>query len=435
MLGGRASGRVRGAPGRVLVGLACSTVLLVACAEPSPSTQGTKGPEATQPTSSTSPVDSSAPTTAQPSPGSSAIAPSAPTTTTAKAFSETDCLPAQMIDPWNFESYGLFAGLELAVVSGFTSYTTTASFDLQGLEMEVDSDTAGRFSWHRLSGDPLDEEVPTGDWIITPGGAWIDSSGEWVHADPEELDDAWAIALAPWQLSSPATVYTQVYETLSGLDFAGCDEMEGRLVARYSGGPDSVGAYFGEEAGAVVSGGIEVWMDPKGFPMKVVTEATELHDLSVPRSMHWALTGLGTSIELEIPDEIAAETESWVPLLAAALPDRPCPEDATDGPCDVGVTINHDGRWTIDDGYGQETGPIDPNLLQPLKDALSSVDYAELGTLIRNGTCPRQLDDQGTVFLFPSLPSYELYASCRPFDENVAPYQEAMELISRLPMD
>jgi hypothetical protein len=340
-----------------------------------------------------------------------------------------------MIDPWGLESYGLFGGLDLAVVSGVTSYTATASLDLQGAEMEIDSETAGRFSWHRLSGDPLDDEAPSGDWIITPGGAWIQSSGEWVQADPADMGDAWAMALAPWQLSLPASVYSQVYGSLSGLDFAGCDELEGRLVAVYRGGPESVGSYFGEEAGAVVSGDIEVWMDPKGFPVKVVTEATELRDLSVPTSMHWSLTGLGTSIEMEIPEEIAAATGLWVPLLAAGLPDRPCPEGATDGPCDVGVMVYDDGKWTIDDGYGQETGSIDQTLLQPVKDALRRVDYSELGPLIRGGTCPTELDDQGSVILFPSLPSYELFASCHPFDESVAPYRQALDLISELPLD
>jgi hypothetical protein len=340
-----------------------------------------------------------------------------------------------MIDPWGLESYGLFGGLDLAVVSGVTSYTTIASFDLQGVEVEIDSETAGRFSWHRLSGDPLDGEVPSGDWIITPGGAWIQGSGEWVQADPADMGDAWAMALAPWQLSLPASVYSQVYGSLSGLDFAGCDEIEDRLVALYTGGPDAVGSYFGEEAGAVISGDIEVWMDPRGFPVKVVTEATEVRDMSVPKSMDWSLTGLGTSIEMEVPDEIATSTEQWVPLLAAGLPDRPCPEGATDGPCDVGVTVYDDGRWTIDDGYGQETGSIDQNLLQPVKDALGGVDYSGLGPLIRGGTCPTEFDEQGTVVLFPSLPSYELYASCRPFDENVAPYTEAMGLISELPLD
>ncbi|HEX6286505.1 MAG TPA: hypothetical protein VFZ80_03390 [Acidimicrobiia bacterium] len=340
-----------------------------------------------------------------------------------------------MIDPWSFESYGMFGGFELAVVSGAMSYTTTAEFVMEDVEVEIRSDTAGRFSWHRLGGDPLDREVPSGDWIITPGGAWIESSGEWVQADTGDIGDAWAMALAPWQLSLPGSVYTQVYGSLSGLDFAGCDEMEGRLVAVYRGGPDSVGAYFGEEAGAVVSGAIEVWMDPKGFPMKVVTEATEIVDLSVPRSMDWALTALGTSIEMEIPDEISVATELWVPLLAAGLPDRPCPEGATDGPCDLAVVVYGDGRWTVDDGYGQETGSIDLNVLQPLKDALSNVEYSELGPLIRNGTCPAELDDQGTVVLFPSLPSYELYASCRPFDDNVAPYREALELIAQVPLD
>jgi hypothetical protein len=176
-------------------------------------------------------------------------------------------------------------------------------------------------------------------------------------------------------------------------------------------------------------------MDPKGFPVKVVTEATELRDLSVPTSMHWSLTGLGTSIEMEIPEEIAAATGLWVPLLAAGLPDRPCPEGATDGPCDVGVMVYDDGKWTIDDGYGQETGSIDQTLLQPVKDALRRVDYSELGPLIRGGTCPTELDDQGSVILFPSLPSYELFASCHPFDESVAPYRQALDLISELPLD
>jgi hypothetical protein len=249
------------------------------------------------------------------------------------------------------------------------------------------------------------------------------------------MGDAWAMALAPWQLSLPASVYSQVYGSLSGLDFAGCDEIGDRLVALYTGGPDAVGSYFGEEAGAVISGDIEVWMDPRGFPVKVVTEATEVRDMSVPKSMDWSLTGLGTSIEMEVPDEIATSTEQWVPLLAAGLPDRPCPEGATDGPCDVGVTVYDDGRWTIDDGYGQETGSIDQTLLQPVKDALRRVDYSELGPLIRGGTCPTELDDQGSVILFPSLPSYELFASCHPFDESVAPYRQALDLISELPLD
>ena len=435
MLGGRVSERVRSAPRRVLVGLIGLTLSLVACAEPSPSTEESESSEATQPSSTMSSIDSSASPTTQPLPSSSAVAISAPTTSAVEAFSEGDCRTAEMIDPWGLESYGLFGGLELAVVSGVTSYTTTAEFDMNDLDIEIRSDTAGRLSWHRLGGEPLDDEVPSGDWIITPGGAWIQSSGEWVQADPADMGDAWAMALAPWQLSLPGTVYTQVYGNLSGLDYAGCDEMEGRSVAVYRGGPDSVGAYFGEEPGAVLSGSVEVWMDPKGFPTKVVTEATEVHDLSVPRSMHWTLTGLGTSIEMEIPDEIAAATKLWVPLLGAGLPGRPCPEGASDGSCDLAVMVYDDGRWTTDNGYGQETGSIDKNLLQPLKDAIDSVDYTELGPLIRGGTCPTELDDQGTVVLFPPLPSYELYASCRPFDENVAPYREAMELISQVPID
>lgn len=150
------------------------------------------------------------------------------------------------------------------------------------------SETGGLTTHVRVEMASQDEQTPT-EWIITPAGVWALMADEWVFHDPTEGESAFIVAIAPWQWSAPLNVYTQVYNVFPDLEPQRWERFDGREVVVYTGGADVVAQYWGEEPGDVVTGQIEVWVDPAGVPVKVTTEASEILDLSIPPRSEWSL--------------------------------------------------------------------------------------------------------------------------------------------------
>lgn len=191
-------------------------------------------------------------------------------------------------------------------VAGVIAYRVTVAYEHpEGVAYRVSSDTDGRVTWHRVEGATCGqvtecsaEGVEDGEWIITPAGVWTFVAGDWVNVDPSDPGTGWAMALAPWQLSEPRTIYGQVYEVFAELEPQRWIEVEGGEAIVYSGGADTVAHFFGEDAGDVESGRLEVWMDPTGFPLRVIADTTEVRDLSLPAMYDWSLSDLG-AIDIE----------------------------------------------------------------------------------------------------------------------------------------
>ncbi|HLF43264.1 MAG TPA: hypothetical protein VJA46_07035 [Acidimicrobiia bacterium] len=346
--------------------------------------------------------------------------------------------PTGGVDPWR--------EFDLVILAGVDTYRVAATFDNPaGVTFRVLSETAGRVSWHRIDGaeedgvvDNEEDGVMDSEWIITPAGVWTLSAGDWVQLDPSDLDAAWALALAPWQLSEPRAVYAQVYSVFADLEPQRWIEVEGREAVVYVGGADTVARFFGEQPGDVVSGQLEVWMDPAGFPLRVITNTTEARDFSIPATLEWSLSDLGAAIEMDLPDEISSATASATPILVWAETDSCSNPDPVSQRCETLIQVYGDGRWEIETTGGDpQSGTIDPSAVEPLRAALDAVDFAQLISLVSDGACSATFwDDQNKIVLFPTLPSSETFASCTlPHDPEQSPYREAFELISQLPID
>jgi hypothetical protein len=334
---------------------------------------------------------------------------------------------------------------DLSSLAGVHSHRSEATIEL-GAEgsLRTWSETAGLTTHVRVDSVPLVEGNPT-EWIITPAGVWALMAGEWVYHDPNEGESAFVVALAPWQLTSPLAVYARVYHVFSDLEPQRWETFDGRAVVVYTGGADAVARFWEEEPGAVATGHVEVWMDPEGFPRKLVAEADEIVDLSIPPRLEWLLRDVGAAIEFEIPDQVASAGTSTifdhsadgVPVLAVALL-RPCPaEEQTGGACYKLALVYEDGRWKID-GTDQEpmSGELAPSEVDSLLKALETADFVELRTLLFKNQCPTATGGEETVLVFPTVTGPESFASCTlVLDAGRSPYREAFELIEQLPID
>lgn len=333
---------------------------------------------------------------------------------------------------------------DLSTLAGVHSHRVEAEFDLgDDASFRTWSETAGLVTRVRVEVASLDERNPT-EWIITPAGVWALMDDEWVFYDPNEGESAFIVALAPWQFSAPFNVYAQVYHVFTDLKPQRWDRFDERDVVVYAGGPDLVARYWGEEPGDTGAGEIEVWMDPAGFPLKVTTAAREILDLSIPPRSEWLLHDLGAAIELELPEPVAAagfptifhHSPDGVPVLGVVYR-RPCPaqdQDAED--CTMLVLVYEDGRWKAESDQGPKSGNVEPSVVEPLVHALRSADFVELRTLLFQGECPTDTGGQETILVFPTVTGPEAFASCTlVINPEQSPYREALELITRLPID
>lgn len=357
------------------------------------------------------------------------------TTTTALLGSTEKEFPTiELVEPVSdLESWDEF---EFTVLGGMAAYRVTADWvnPEQELALQILSETAQGVSWHRV--DAEGGEVGDAESIITPFGAWALSAGQWIELDPSDLDDLWALALGSWRLTELRAIYAQVFDVFPDLEPTAWIDVEGRDAVVYVGGPDAVAGFFGEQPGDVDSGQIEVWMDPAGFPWKVLTSASEVRDLSIPITFDWSLTDLGETFELELPPEIAAATPA-LPLLAWAETGSCGSNNSSNQRCETVSVVFGDGRWEIHT-TGQElrTGTIEPSQVEPLKAALAAIDFTQLFDRVSNGECSDVWVDQETIVLFPTLPDAEAFASCTlPFDPGQTPYREAIELLAKLPTE
>jgi len=334
---------------------------------------------------------------------------------------------------------------DLSTIAGAHSHRVEAVVDLgEGGSVRTWSETAGLATRVRVEIAPFDERNPA-EWIITPGGVWALVADEWVFYDPNDGESAFIVALAPWQLSSPLSVYSRVYAVFRHLEPQGWQSFDGRDVVVYTGDTDVVAQYWDEQPGDVVSGHIEVWMDPAGFPVKVTTEASEILDLSIPPRSEWLLRDLGAAIELDLPEQVAAAgyptifhlSPDGVPVLGVVYI-RSCPAaNQTGADCSMSVLVYEDGRWKTD---GTEQDPnssnMAPSVVEPLLQALETADFVELRTLLFKGECPTATGGQETVLVFPTVTGPETFASCTLIlDPEQSPYREAFKLISELPLD
>lgn len=374
------------------------------------------------------------------------------TSTSSPSVSDVDFPDIELLDPdpTARESFDANTVLrlrppvfDLSTIARVHSYRTESMIDAREvLSFRTRSETAGLTTHVRVEVAPQNERNPT-EWIITPVGVWALMADEWVFHDPNEGESAFIVALAPWQLTAPLTVYTQVYNVFADLEPQRWDSFDGRQVVVYTGGTDVVAGYWGEEPGDVVTGRIEVWMDPGGFPVKVISEASEVRDASIPTRMEWLLHDLGAAIELELPEQVAVagnstifqQSPGGVPILVVSYR-RPCPAgEQADGDCSMLVLVYEDGRWTS----GREdpkSGQMPSSMVQPLLQALETADFVELRTLLFEGECPTATGGQETILVFPTVTGPEAFASCTLIlDPQLSPYREAFELITELPLD
>lgn len=349
----------------------------------------------------------------------------------------------ELIDPSS--GVGASGEFDFLNVAGVIAYRVTAAYEHpDGVAYRVSSETDGRVTWHRVEGATCGQEtecsaegVANGEWIITPAGVWALVGGDWANVDTSDIDAAWTMALAPWQLSEPRTMYTLVYGVFAELEPQRWIEVEGREAIVYSGGADTVAHFFGEESGDAESGQLEVWMDPAGFPLRVIADTTEVRDFSLPASYDWSLSDLG-AIDIDLPDEIFAATAGNMPVLVWAETDSCASSDPGGQPCETLVQVYGDGRWDITTvERDPQSGTLPSSALDPLWAALDNVDSAQIATLVSNGQCSgADWLDQDAIVLFPSLPAAETFASCTsPFDPEESPYREAVELIALLPIE
>jgi len=420
--------------------VAVSLVALAACAQPAVVSNGaSRSTVATSPSLPSSPPfspDSSMPSSTSSIPGSS-------TTTTPHPEPGVQFPEIELIDPPSgVDASGEF---DFVNVAGVIAYRVTVAYEHpEGVAYRVSSDTDGRVTWHRVEGATCGqvtecsaEGVEDGEWIITPAGVWTFVAGDWVNLDPSDPGTGWAMALAPWQLSEPRTIYGQVYEVFAELEPQRWIEVEGGEAIVYSGGADTVAHFFGEDAGDVESGRLEVWMDPTGFPLRVIADTTEVRDLSLPAMYDWSLSDLG-AIDIELPDEIFAATAGSMPILVWVETDSCASLDPDSQTCETLAQVFGDGRWEIrTTGRDPQSGTLSSSALDPLWTVLDNIDFAQLGTLVSNGKCSANAWlDQKTIVLFPALPAAETFASCTsPYDPEQSPYREALELIALLPVE
>lgn len=325
--------------------------------------------------------------------------------------------------------------LELAILAGVSSYRVAyASEHRQGLTVRIASETAGQTSWHRVELEPPNETGPT-EWITSSASVWALVAGAWVPYDLTQHEGQWEVALAPWQFSDPMYVYSQVYRAFPGLEPQRWVEVEGREVVVYAGGNEAQARFFDEETEAVISGRIEVWMDPAGFPLRVVTEASEVRDLSIPHSLEWSLSGLGAVIEFDLPDDIATAIANTPILAVGEKGVCPGPDPADEG-CPRAIAVYDDGRWEIvTEGQDPRSGILEPPAIEPLQAALKAIDLTQLITPLSQGDCSLDVFGQEQIILFPTMAGYETYATCtHPPNSEWSPYKEALDLISRLPL-
>ena len=334
---------------------------------------------------------------------------------------------------------------DLSTIARVHSYRTESMIDAREvLSVRTWSETAGLRTHVRVEVAPENELNPT-EWIITPAGVWALMADEWVFHDPNEGESAFMVALAPWQLTAPLTVYTQVYNVFADLEPQRWEEFDGRQVVVYTGGVDVLAEYWREQPGDVVTGRMEVWMDPEGFPVKVTSEASEVRDASIPTRMEWLLHDLGAAIEVELPEQIAVAGDSTifqgadddVPILVVS--DRgPCPAgEQADRDCSTWVLVYEDGRWSSGrPREDPERGQVAPSMVEPLLQALETADFVQLRTLLFEGECPTTTGGQETVLVFPTVTGPEAFASCTLIvDPQLSPYRETFELITELPLD
>jgi hypothetical protein len=141
---------------------------------------------------------------------------------------------------------------DLTTFARVHSYRTESMIDLgEVLSFRIRSETAGLTTHVRVEVAPQNEQIPP-EWIITPAGVWALVDDEWVFHDPKEGESAFMVALAPWQLTAPLTVYTQVYNVFTDLEPQRWENFDGREVVVYTGGADVV-AQFGGNSPAMWS--------------------------------------------------------------------------------------------------------------------------------------------------------------------------------------